>query len=165
MKKKGPGETANAPPEAESRRPEAALEATAVADRLHSAAIHLLRRVRKQDVATGEGPARLSALSVLVFGGPKTLGELAAAEQVKPPTMSRMVAGLARSRLVAITADPRDARRMRIRATAKGTRLLQKGREMRIAYLAAHLDTLAPTDLAKLGEAVEILRSLLEHWS
>ena len=62
-----------------------------VADRLHSAAIHLLRRVRQQDVATGEGPARLSALSVLVFGGPKTLGELAAAEQVKPPTMSRIV--------------------------------------------------------------------------
>ena len=77
-----------------------------VADGLHSAAIHLLRRVRKQDVATGEGPARLSALSVLVFGGPKALGELAAAEQVKPPTMSRMVAGLARSRLVTISADP-----------------------------------------------------------
>src|SRR5438270_4009453 len=107
-----------------------------VADRLHSAAIHLLRRVRKQDTATGEGPARLSALSVLVFGGPTTLGQLAAAEQVKPPTMSRIVAGLARSRLIEITADPQDARRMRIRATSKGTRLLQKGRQLRIAYLA-----------------------------
>src|ERR1700690_2269069 len=103
--------------------------ATAVADRLHSAAIHLLRRVRKQDVATGEGPARLSALSVLVFGGPKTLGELAAAEQVKPPTMSRVVAGLRRSLLVEIARDPRDARRIDIRASAKGTRLLQHGRE------------------------------------
>jgi len=61
-----------------------------VADGLHSAAIHLLRRVRKQDTKTGEGPARLSALSVLVFGGPKTLGELAAAEQVRPPTMTRI---------------------------------------------------------------------------
>src|SRR6266487_2594689 len=90
---------------------------SAIADRLHSAAIHLLRRVRKQDVASGEGPARLSALSVLVFGGSKTLGELAAAEQVKPPTMSRIVAGLARSRLIEITTDPEDARRMRIRAT------------------------------------------------
>jgi DNA-binding MarR family transcriptional regulator len=125
----------------------------------------LLRRVRKQDVATGEGPARLSALSVLVFGGPKTLGELATAEQVKPPTMSRIVAGLARSRLIEITADPHDARRMRIRATAKGTRLLQKGREMRIAYLASHLDRLAPDELAKLGDAVEILRKLLENWA
>src|SRR5437588_7367070 len=88
-----------------------------LSDRLHSTAIHLLRRVRKQDVATGEGPARLSALSVLVFGGPKTLGELATAEQVKPPTMSRIVAGLARSQLVEITADPHDARRLHIRAT------------------------------------------------
>src|SRR6059058_728978 len=113
--------------------------AFSVADRLHSTAIHLLRRVRKQDIATGEGPARLSALSVLVFGGAKTLGELAAAEQVKPPTMSRMVAGLARSRLVKITGDPEDGRRMQIRATAKGVKLLQKGRQLRIAYLASHL--------------------------
>ena len=135
-----------------------------IADRLHSAAIHLLRRVRKQDTATGEGPARLSALSVMVFGGPKTLGELAAAEQVKPPTMSRIVAGLARSRLIEITADPQDARRMRIRATRKGTRLLQRGRQLRIAYLASHLDALAPEDLAKVGEAVELLKKLLEDW-
>src|SRR5271169_3623761 len=99
-----------------------------VADRLHSAAIHLLRTAARTDAHSGQGPARLSALSVLVFGGPKTLGQLAAAERVKPPTMSRIVAGLARSRLIAITADPRDARRMRIRATAKGTRLLQRGR-------------------------------------
>src|SRR5579864_8989167 len=139
-------------------------EAAGVADRLHSAAIHLLRRVRQQDAATGEGPARLSALSVLVFAGTKTLGELAAAEQVKPPTMSRIVAGLARSRLVEITADPHDARRMRIRATAKGTRLLHKGRQLRIAYLASHLEALAPEELAKLGEAVEILKKILESW-
>jgi len=139
-------------------------DAVAVADRLHSAAIHLLRRVRKQDIATGEGPARLSALSVLVFGGPKSLGELATAEQIKPPTMSRIVAGLARSRLVTIAADPNDARRMQIRATAKGVRLLQKGRQLRIAYLSSHLDKLAPEELAKLGEAVEILQKLLEGW-
>ena len=135
-----------------------------VADQLHSAAIHLLRRVRKQDVATGEGPARLSALSVLVFGGPKTLGELAATEQVKPPTMSRIVVGLDRSRLVSITADPHDARRMRIRATAKGKRLLQKGRQLRIAYLASHLAALPPEELAKVGQAVEILKRMLESW-
>jgi DNA-binding MarR family transcriptional regulator len=144
--------------------PESFPDALAIADRLHSAVIYLLRRVRRQDVATGEGPARLSALSVLVFGGPKTLGELAAAEQVKPPTMSRIVAGLARSRLIEIRADPQDARRMRIRATAKGTHLLHKGRQLRIAYLASHLVELAPEELAKLGEAVEILKQLVETW-
>jgi DNA-binding MarR family transcriptional regulator len=139
-------------------------DVVAIADRLHSAAIHLLRRVRKQDAATGEGPARLSALSVLVFGGAKTLGELAAAEQVKPPTMSRIVAGLARSRLVGITADPKDARRVHIRATTKGVRLLQKGRRLRIEYLASHLEKLGPEELEKVGEAVEILRKTLEEW-
>jgi DNA-binding MarR family transcriptional regulator len=139
-------------------------ETIAAADRLHSAAIHLLRRVRKQDVATGEGPARLSALSVLVFAGPKTLGELAAAEQVKPPTMSRIVAGLKRSRLVEITRDPNDARRMSIRATVKGTRLLQHGRRRRIEYLAAHLAPLTTAELVQLAAAADILEAMLRNW-
>ncbi len=139
-------------------------EILAIADRLHSVAIHLVRRVRKQDVATGEGPARLSALSVLVFGGAKTLGELAAAEQVKPPTMSRIVAGLERSRLVEVQRDLQDARRMQIRATAKGSRLLQKGRQRRIEYLAANLERLTESERADLAKAVEILGKLLQEW-
>src|SRR3979490_243636 len=122
-------------------------QALVVADTLHSAAIHLLRRVRKQDVATGEGPARLSALSVLVFAGPKTLGEMAQAEQGKPPTRSRIVSGLARSRLVHITADSNDARCLRIRATPKGKRLLLRGRRMRIESLAAQLNGLSTQEL------------------
>jgi len=136
----------------------------AVADRLHSASIHLLRRLRKQDATTGEGPARLSALSVLVFGGPKTLGELAAAEQVKPPTMSRIVAGLEHSRLVKITTDPHDARRMRIRATGKGIALLHKGRELRVTDLAKHLERASPAEIVILDQAVEILLRTLENW-
>jgi DNA-binding MarR family transcriptional regulator len=137
-------------------------ETLAAADRLHSTAIHLLRRVRQQDVNSGVGPAQLSALSVLVFAGPKTLGALAAAEQVKPPTMSRIVAGLKRSRLIEITGDPDDARRKHIRATAKGTHLLQQARRRRIESLATHLSLLASGDLAKLNHAVEILKALLE---
>jgi DNA-binding MarR family transcriptional regulator len=139
-------------------------EALAAADRLHSAAIHLLRRLRKQDAATGEGPARLSALSVLVFGGAKTLGELASAEQVKPPTMSRIVAGLERSGLVDIARDPHDARRMRIRATGKGTLLLQRGRERRIEYLASYLAKLTKEELDQLSAASKILETLLRNW-
>lgn len=102
---------------------------------------------------------------MLVFGGPKTLKELAAAEQVKPPTMSRIVAGLKRSRLVEIAEDAADARRMRITATAKGIRLLQKGREMRIAYLSSQLERLTPAELSQLGIAVEILSKMLQNWS
>lgn len=120
--------------------------------------------MRKQDVATGEGPARLSALSVLVFGGPKTLGELALAEQVRPPTMSRTVAGLERRRLVSIAEDRNDARRLRIRATTKGVKLLEKGRRLRITDLAGQLQELSPEELSRVNEAVEILGRLLQKW-
>src|SRR6202030_615827 len=136
-------------------------EALSAADRLHSAAIHLLRRVRQQDAASGVGPAQLSALSVLVFAGPRTPGELASAEQVKPPTMSRIAAGLQRSGLIEITRDPQDARRMHLRATAKGIRLLHQGRKRRIEYLAQHLGHLTREELAQLGVAADILESLL----
>ncbi|MGA7399678.1 MAG: MarR family transcriptional regulator [Candidatus Sulfotelmatobacter sp.] len=139
-------------------------EKLAVADRLHSAAIHLLRRVRRHDAVSGVGPAQLSALSVVVFGGPKTLGELAAAEHVKPPTMSRVVAGLQRNLLVEINRDARDARRMHIRGSAKGTRLLQQGRQRRIEYLAAHLGPLTTSELAQLGAAADLLEKLLRDW-
>ena len=135
-----------------------------IADRLHSAAIHVLRRVRKQDTATGEGPARLSALSVLVFGGPMTLGQLAAAEQVKPPTMTRIINGLEQSGLATRIADTRDARRVQIRATDKGVRLLQAARNRRIGYLADHLGTLSAKERTALGEAVGILEDVLRRW-
>ena len=95
----------------------------------------------------------LSALSVLVFGGPKTLGELAAAEQVKPPTMSRIVAGLVRSRLVHVDRRPEDARRMHIRPTKKGIKLLQKGRQLRIDYLASRLERLSTEELGRSGKS------------
>jgi DNA-binding MarR family transcriptional regulator len=131
--------------------------ADAVADRLHSAAIHLLRRLRREDAAAGIGPARLSALSVLVFGGPLSLGRLAAAEQVKPPTMSRIVAGLARARLVARRADPRDGRQVVLEATRTGVNVLQAGRRRRIEALARRLRPLAPGQLATLAAAAELI--------
>jgi DNA-binding MarR family transcriptional regulator len=139
-------------------------EALALADRLHSAAIHLLRHVRRQDAALGEGPARLSALSVLVFGGPTTLGGLASAEQVKPPTMSRIVAGLARSGLIEIEKDPGDSRRLNICATAKGKKLLLKGRQLRVENFAVQLDRLGKEDLGKLEDGVAVLRKVIESW-
>jgi DNA-binding MarR family transcriptional regulator len=128
-----------------------------VADRLHSAALHLLRYARKRDVLSGEGPARLSALSVLVFGGPMTLGQLASAEQVKPPTMSRIVAGLKRSGLARIDADARDARRIRVSVTPKGERLLQQARERRIRLLAGVLSEVSGQESEVLREAAEII--------
>jgi len=98
-----------------------AKEGFETADRLHSAAIHLLRRLRVRDRESGVGPAQLSALSVLVFGGPRSLGELADAEQVRPPTMSRIVAGLERAGLVK-RRKTEDGRRVRLEASARGTK-------------------------------------------
>jgi DNA-binding MarR family transcriptional regulator len=132
-----------------------------VADRLHSAAIHLLRHARKQDVLARQGPARLSALSVLVFGGPMALGQLAAAEQVKAPTMSRIVAGLKRSGLAKIETDAKDARRIRVTATAKGERLLQQARVRRIRLLAENLSGLRKSELGTLLRAAELIERIV----
>lgn len=131
-----------------------------IADRLHSAAIHILRRVRRLDLAMGLTPARLSVLSVLVFGGAKTLGELATIEQVTPPTMTRLVAGLEREQLLRREPDTTDRRVVRVAATPRAARLMQKGRQARVKDLAATLATLEPGDLATVSRATEILRDL-----
>jgi DNA-binding MarR family transcriptional regulator len=134
---------------------------TEAADRFHSAAIHALRHVRREDPATGVPPARLSALSVLVFGGPRTLGELAAAEQVRPPTMTRIVQGLEQDGLVRRERDANDARVHRLRATAKGRRVMEQGRERRIASLAALFDRLSPGEVAHVRAAAELVERAL----
>ena len=133
----------------------------AVADRLHSTAIHLLRRLRVVDRSSGIGPAQLSALSVLVFGGPRSLGELAAAEQVRPPTMSRVVAGLLRAKL-ARRHTGEDRRSILIEATASGTRILTEARKRRVATLAGALRSLSPAELKRLDEFAETIQQVLE---
>jgi DNA-binding MarR family transcriptional regulator len=134
-----------------------------VADRLHSAAIHLLRHARNQDVLAGVGPARLSALSVLVFGGPMALRQLAAAEQVKAPTMSRIVAGLQRSGLAKIETDASDARKIRVTATAKGERLLQQARTRRVEQLAEILGGVTHRDLETLQFAAQLIEQRVKQ--
>ena len=130
------------------------------ADRLHSAAIHLLRRLRVRDRESGVGPAQLSALSVLVFGGPRSLGELADAEQVRPPTMSRIVAGLVRGGLVK-RRKTEDARRVRLEASAKGMKILQEGRKRRVESLAKAVYLLSRKEQNQLVELVELLRRVI----
>ena len=131
------------------------------ADRLHSASIHLLRRVRRQDDESGVTAPHLSALSVLVFGGARTLGELAAAEQVTPPSMTRIVRNLEADGLVEREVDPADRRVARVRATEKGRQILLDARARRIADLAARIATLDDADLATLERAAEIIETAL----
>ena len=133
---------------------------TDVADRLHSAAIHLLRRARRTDPLTGVSPAQLSALSVLM-SGPKTLGELAAAEQVRPPTMSRLASEMERARVARKETDRDDARVVRVHATKKGLRALSRGRAMRIEAIERLLSELDPDELSTVERAVGTIERLL----
>jgi len=131
-----------------------------LADRLHSAAIHLLRRARRGDPLTGATPAQLSALSVLM-GGPKTLGDLAAAEQVRAPTISRLAAEMERIALIRRREDPNDARVVHVEMTAKGRRVLGKGRDLRIAEIEGRVRRLDPPEIATLEKAVGIIEGML----
>jgi DNA-binding MarR family transcriptional regulator len=129
----------------------------AVADRLHSAALHLLRRLRTEDDALGVSPSRLSALSVVVFAGPIGIGALAAAEGVAAPTMTRLVDGLERDGWVRRRRDPGDARGVLVEATAAGRRILTKGRQQRVRTLAEGLRMLSREELDQVGRGAELI--------
>jgi DNA-binding MarR family transcriptional regulator len=131
------------------------LHATATA--LHSAAIRVLRMVRREDRHSGISPPRLSALSVLVFAGPMSLAELAAAEDVRAPTMSRIVEGLVGDGLATREADPGNRRKVRIAATEEGRRRLEAGRARRVRALAERLRRLADSEQRALARGVEVL--------
>ena len=128
-----------------------------LADRLHSAAIHLLRRLRASDDASGLSAPQLSVLSVLVFGGRMTLSRLAAVEQVRPPTMTRLIAQLAGGGLVRREPDPTDRRKIWIECTELGRRLMLEGRARRVAVLEADLRDLPEVEFVRLTRAVDIL--------
>lgn len=136
-------------------------ERVEIADRLHSAAIHLLRRVRGQDESSGLSPARLSALSVVVFAGPVTLGRLASAEQVTPPTMTRLVAALEADGLISRKDDTEDRRVVWLSATAKGKKTLLEGKRRRVHALAAALNGLNSEELTILSDAAALISRIV----
>lgn len=132
----------------------------ALADDLHRSAIGLLRAIKIADGETGISPPRLSALSVLVFGGDKSLAALAEAEGVKPPTMSKLVGELEAAGLVEKSPDPKDGRGLVIAATVKGRKIMLAGRDRRLAVLNQRLAGLTQKDLARLEAAAPILLRL-----
>lgn len=131
------------------------------ADRIHSAAIHLLRRVREVDGVMEITPARASALSVLVFGGPRTLTELARAERVTPATMSRLVSAMEGEGLVRREPDPDDARAVRLHPTPRARRILERGRARRTQYLDSLFAGLSNREREVVRQAAEIVDRLV----
>jgi DNA-binding MarR family transcriptional regulator len=144
-----------------SRRTSPARDVDAVAERLHSAAVHLLRRLRVEDEALGISAPRLSVLSVLELTGPRRIGELAAVEQVEPPTMSRLIDALQADGLVVREPDPEDARAVVVRATDAGTAALLEGRGQRVHAFATALGSLSHRDLTALGRGIDVLARAL----
>jgi len=130
------------------------------ATRLHSAAIRLLRMARRQDSASGISAPRLSALSVIVFAGPLSLAELAAEEQVRAPTMTRIVDGLVNAGLVTRETDMRDRRMVRIAATEEGRVLLDAGRRRRVLAITERLGKLADSERRALERGVDLIEQL-----
>src|SRR5512133_562663 len=130
-----------------------------VADLIHSASIHLLRRAAEGDAETGLTRARLAALSAVVFGGPLTLGALAEAEGVRPATMTNIVTALERDGLVRRKPNAADGRSVLIEATAAGIRAMQRGRARRIDAIAERLDDLDAEELALVWRAGELLEA------
>ena len=130
------------------------------ADALHSGAIRLLRLIRAEDAHAGIGPAQLSALSVVVFLGGKTVGELAALEQVRPPTMSRVVEGLVQRKLVQRVSSEGDRRAVQITATPAGRKLLLAGKARRVRALAKRFESLTKEEVETLHAAAQIMARL-----
>ena len=141
---------------------ERTVEMAPVADLIHGAAIRLLRFVRREDVAAGLSAPQLSALSVLVFGGPQTMSALAMAEQVRPPTMSRLVDDLERLGLAERIAQPGDRRVYLVRVTDSGRTLLEEGRRKRLAKLVEILADATQRELRELRSAAQTIVRLTD---
>lgn len=131
-----------------------------IATRLHSAAIHLLRRLRREDDASGLSAPQFSALSVIVHAGPVTLADLARAEQVRPASMSVTVSALVEAGLVRRRTAREDRRAVAIAATKEGKALLEEGRRRRTGVLAEEIAALAPEERDRLTETLPVLEAL-----
>jgi DNA-binding MarR family transcriptional regulator len=126
-----------------------------IANLLHSASIKLLRRLRSSDVDAGLTSGQASVLSVLVYAGDKTISELAMIEQVRLPTMSRLIRDMEKSRLIERLADETDGRISRIRPTQKARTLLEKARLLRLGRLQKALAARPQVERDMLHRAAE----------
>jgi DNA-binding MarR family transcriptional regulator len=133
---------------------------TAVASSLRLAVMRLARRLRGERSDTSLTISQLAALSTLERTGPLTPRELAAAERVQPPSMTRVTASLEAAGLVTRTDHPRDGRQVLLAASPAGVALVREDRRRRDAWLAQRLRDLPPEDLEVLRRAAVVLERL-----
>lgn len=137
-------------------------DARDTAERLHSAAVRLLRKLRRDDDKGGLGGPQASVVSVLAFGGERSLGQLAAAEQVTAPTMSRLMTQLEAQGVVERRPHPSDARGVLLRVTHKGRALLQQAQDRRLRRLEKAVARLPQEERRTLAKAAELLKRMVE---
>jgi DNA-binding MarR family transcriptional regulator len=133
---------------------------SALADRLTSATLRLVRRIRQEDHALGETPARLSVISTLINRGPTTLTDLAEIERVRPPTLTRLVQALERDGHVVRRRARHDGRVWVVTTTSNAWKLLQDASGRRVGVLRSGLRTLQPDEIRVLEEAAVLLERL-----
>jgi DNA-binding MarR family transcriptional regulator len=134
-----------------------------LADQLHSAAIHLLRRAATADAGMNLDGPRASLLSILTFAGPQTMSRLAELEHVTPAAITKLVTALERDGLVLRTRDEGGDRRVvTVEATAAGRRILETGRAARVDLIAGLLRQLPTRDREAVRRAAAILDRLLD---
>jgi len=133
-----------------------------ISEDLNRAALRLTRRLRITDAESGMSAARLSVLSVLVYGGPKSITALARAEQVAQPTMSKIVGGLVKAGLARVSADANDARVRIVTVTKRGSTLLENAKQQRLRALDAMLNTLPPEQIGNLDQAARSIEHMLD---
>jgi DNA-binding MarR family transcriptional regulator len=136
-----------------------------IAARLRLANARLARRVRNEALNAGDDltASRLAALATIEALGPITLGELAAVEQVQPPSMTRIVARLEETGLAVRVVDPEDRRVARVEITDAGRQTLARSRTRKTAFLAKRVARLSADERAALAAALPILEQLIDE--
>ncbi|HXH57015.1 MarR family winged helix-turn-helix transcriptional regulator [Iamia sp.] len=123
-------------------------------------AVGRLSRRMRQESAVGHSLTGIGILATLDRQGPTTLGELAAAERVAPPTVTKAVAALVADGLIEKIHDPDDRRIHRARLTAAGRQDLAEMRSRRDAWLATRLAALPTNDVDRLAALLPLLEAL-----
>ena len=122
--------------------------------------MRLARRLRNEREDTSLTLNQLSAMGTLARLGPLTLGELAAAERIQPPSMTRTVSALEARGLVIREPDAGDRRLVIVRLSDAGSQLLAADRRRRDAWLNQRLRELTADEREALRRAVTVLEKL-----
>ena len=134
-----------------------------LASSLRVSVARLHRRLRTEDVDDlGVSVGGVAVMSVLYRRGEQTIGQLALAERVQPPSMTRTVSCLERDGLVERHPHPTDGRQVVVRLSEAGQELLAAERRRRDAWLAQRLRELTPDERAVLRQAAPILDRLAQ---